>query len=66
MRRGNPFPTIKLPRRTKEQTDAYFAEIDQTRPEDIAALERLQADMKAAGISLPPTTVTLDKKSKNW
>lgn len=57
MRRGNPFPTTKLPHRTKAQTDAYFAEIDKTRPEDIAVLERLKAEMKAAGISLPSTKV---------
>ena len=53
MHRSNPFPTARLPRRTKEQTDAYFAEVDRTRLEDVEALERLRADMKAAGVSLP-------------
>ena len=39
MRRSNPFPfSSKLPSRTKEQIDAYFAEIDRTRPKDIAAV----------------------------
>ena len=54
MRRSNPFPfSSKLPSRTKEQIDAYFAEIDRTRPEDIAAVEAIKAHAKALGIVLP-------------